>query len=154
MATDRRQAIKKTVQAFHKVGSGSSLSHFILQTATSADECPAWWSLRRDDYLSKFWPTEPFLAGAIYDVQARNASFRWELTGNYETIWRYQRMLNEADFGGGWPVSYTHLTLPTNVLRGGHCAVTTTYPSSGLLSHSWQVQSMTYRHATHHSAGS
>ena len=102
MATDRRQAIKKTVQAFHKVGSGSSLSHFILQTAIAADECPVWWSLRRDDYLSKFWPTEPFLAGAIYAVSTRNASFRWELTGNYDTIWRYQRMLNEADFGGGW----------------------------------------------------
>ena len=101
MATDRRQAIKKTVQAFRKVGSGPSLS-LILQAATAADECPVWWSPRRDEYLSKFWPTEPFLAGAIYDVSTRNASFRWELTGNNDTIWRYQRMLNSADFGGGW----------------------------------------------------
>ncbi len=119
-APSRRQAIKKTVQAFHDVGAGPTLSRIILQAATAADEAPSWWSQRRDDYLSKFWPTEPFLAGAIYAVSTRNASFRWELHGTEKNVWRYQALLNEADFGGGWQAFIMKIT--NDLLTAGNGA--------------------------------
>jgi len=103
MATtsDRQQAIKRTVQVLDKDNAGS-VPYVILQAALAADEAPSWWSPRRDQYLSKFWPTEPFLAGAIYAVSSRNASFRYELHGPAKAVWRSQELLNQADFGAGW----------------------------------------------------
>ena len=115
----RRQALKKTVQAFTDVGAGPALSRIILQAATAADEAPTWWSHRRDEYLAKFWPTEPFLAGAIYAVSTRNSSFRWELHGTEENVWRYQSLLNEADFGGGWQSFIMKITNDLLVMGNG-----------------------------------
>jgi len=107
---DRNQSLKRTVQEFPDVAGGPSLPSIILQAAVAADEAPAWWSHRRDVYLSKFWPTEPFLAGAIYAVSTRNASFRYELHGPEKDIWRSQDMLNQANFGEGWQPFIMKLT--------------------------------------------
>ncbi len=97
-----KQAIKRTVQEFPDVTSGPSIPRIILHVATAADEIAPWWSPMRDTQLRKFWPTEPFLAGAIYSVCSRNASFRWELTGPRLRTWRSHDMLNSANFGDGW----------------------------------------------------
>ena len=96
-AVDRETALARTVQEFPE-----SPVSFILQLAMTADEAPKWWSPTRDRYLDKFWPTEPFLAGAIYSVASRNASFRWELTGPRDQVKWSQRLLCQADFGEGW----------------------------------------------------
>ena len=74
----------------------------IFQFASVADEAPAWWSPARDRYLDRFWPTEPFLAGAIFSIASRNSSFRYELAGPRDQVIWAQQLLAQADFGKGW----------------------------------------------------
>src|SRR4030066_131578 len=90
---DNREALRRTVQEFP---ASTSPNVYILQLATAADEAPPWWSPRRDSYLDKFWPTEPYLAGAVYDVTARNASFRYELTGPERKV--LDNLVQDEDF--------------------------------------------------------
>jgi len=74
----------------------------LLQLATVAEDAPAWPGTNRDAYLEEFWPGEPFLAGAIFSICSRNASFRWEVTGPRDQAQWAQRLLSQADFGKGW----------------------------------------------------
>jgi len=83
----------------------------LFQIASVADEAPAWPSLQRDQYLDRFWPKEPFLAGAIFSVASRNASHRWELTGPPEQVEWAQQLLVQANFGQGWQDLVMKLTL-------------------------------------------
>ena len=83
----------------------------ILQIASVADEAPTWPSTERDKYLDRFWPKEPFLAGAIFSVAARNASHRWELTGPAEQVEWAQQLLVQANFGQGWQDFVMKVTL-------------------------------------------
>jgi len=87
-------------------------THTILfQVAVAADEAPAWWSRQRDTYLDKFWPTEPYLAGAVFSVAARNAAFRYELEGPRTQVEWAQQLLAQADLGNGWQSFITKLSL-------------------------------------------
>jgi len=74
----------------------------LIQLASMAETVAAWPGLRRDLDLEKFWPTEPFLAGAIFSICSRNASFRWEITGPRDQAKWAQGLLSQADFGKGW----------------------------------------------------
>lgn len=58
----------------------------------------------RDQQLREFWPTEPFLAGALYGVSIRNASFEWEIEGPTKLETALTDMLNGAIAGSdfGW----------------------------------------------------
>ncbi len=98
-AIDNSEAIKRSAQAFPDQ---PVTPIYLLQIATAADEAPPWWSPARDRYLDAFWPTEPYLAGAIYSVASRNASFRYELTGPDGDTWWAQQLLAQANFGQGW----------------------------------------------------
>lgn len=112
----RREVQRRTVQVPDDL---STTPVHILQVATAADEAPAWWSIRRDQYLDKFWPTEPYLAGAIYSIMARNASFRYEFTGPInEVIWS-QNLLAQANFGAGWQDFITKITQDLLILGNG-----------------------------------
>jgi len=93
----REEALKRTAQEFPE-----RPLFAVLQLATIADECPRWWSPARDVYLDRFWPTENFLAGAIFSIGSRNASFRYELTGPRDQVIWAQTLLSQADFGAGW----------------------------------------------------
>jgi hypothetical protein len=109
------QAAKRSVQEFPEPTGGQVLT-LLLQAAIMADEAPSWWSASRDVYLDKFWPTEPFLAGAIFSVCSRNASFRYELTGPRSKVVWAQQLLAQAEFGQGWQsfmmkVSQDYLTM-------------------------------------------
>lgn len=73
----------------------------VWQIAQAYDEAPAWWSERRDRYLRQFWPTEPFLAGAVYAVCARNAALRWKLTGPDRAVKKAHNLLTQSQFGQG-----------------------------------------------------
>lgn len=79
-------------------------SGLVLQLATVADDMPAWGTSvsRRDRALREFWPTEPVLASAVYSIVARNSAFSWKLDGPPRTVAVTQRILHEADLGGGW----------------------------------------------------
>jgi len=94
-------AMRRSVQDFPEPTGGQILT-LILQTATMADEAPPWWTTARDVYLTHFWPSEPFLAGAIFSVCSRNASFRYELTGPRNKVIWAQQLLAQAEFGQGW----------------------------------------------------
>lgn len=114
----RREIAKRTVQE-----SDSLLSSpvTILQIATAADEAPLWWSPRRDQYLDRFWPTEPYLAGAIYSIMARNASFRYEFTGPLNEVRWSQDLLAQANFGSGWQDFITKITQDLLTQGNGAC---------------------------------
>jgi len=81
---------------------GDGTQPIVLQIAMAADESPSWWSPRRDDYLRKFWPTESYLAGALYSVVSRNAAFQYELSGDPKGVVQANRMLASANLGKGW----------------------------------------------------
>ena len=90
------------------------LTHMMVSVAyfaSTADEIPTWWSPERDRFLREFWPSEPFLAGAIYSIAARNAVDRFKLTGPDRQVKRVQRMLAESDLGRGWHSLIMKVTL-------------------------------------------
>lgn len=94
---DRTEIQRSTVRVLEPRSTPS-----VLYIRIAADECPRWWSAERDDYLRKFWTTEPFLAGAIYSIATRNAAFRFELEGPERPVKRVQEMLSQSDLGAGW----------------------------------------------------
>lgn len=112
---NNREALRRTVQEFPEQYGGS----YIFQLSLAADEAPAWWSPSRDSYLDKFWPTEPYLAGAVYSVASRNAGFRYELTGPERDVWWAQKLLTQADFGQGWQGFIMKLTTDLLVMGNG-----------------------------------
>lgn len=75
----------------------------LVNLIQAASDVPSWWSPSRDRFLADFWPTEPYLAGAIYSVASRNASYRFVFEGIPEDIDYAQRLFAFADFGQGWP---------------------------------------------------
>lgn len=105
-------AWKKTVVDAPSVKEGEIPVHsFILQLASLAEEITPWGQnvAQRDKELRDFWHSESWLAGAIYGVCIRNASFTWEITGAdptkpnpKNTIAKATRMLHNAERGEGW----------------------------------------------------
>lgn len=80
---------------------------FTLFLATAADQITPWGKNvdKRDRELRDFWPTEPYLAGAITTVAARNSAFDWEIQGPNEKVNQaVTDMLNTAIAGDkiGW----------------------------------------------------
>jgi len=101
---------RRSVHAFPTNFGGITLTT-LVNVASVADDVHPWWSPQRDRDLDRFWKEEPFLAGAIYAVAARNASFRWEITGPAEDAYWVQELLTQADFGRGWQQFIMKLTL-------------------------------------------
>lgn len=93
-------AMRESIQAFMPPEVAPRLT--IFQIASQADEAPPWWSPSRDLYLDKFWATEPYLAGCVFSVASRNASYRYELTGPRRKVAWAQQLFAQADFGLGW----------------------------------------------------
>jgi len=89
-----------------------SVRHLVLRVANAYDPTlPKWWSPQRDAFLRKFWRTEPILASAVYSIAARNSAFGWDLSGLSEDVLWAQRLLQSADFGGGWQQLVTKTTI-------------------------------------------
>jgi hypothetical protein len=65
-----------------------------------------WWSPNRDLDLDLFWRRRgnDILQGAISSMVKKFKSMNWNLTGPEKTIARYQKVLNEAEFGKGWEI--------------------------------------------------
>lgn len=82
-------------------------SEFTLFLATAADAITPWGKnqARRDRELRDFWPTEPYLAGAVTNVASRNAAFDWEIKAGSDRVEQaVTEMLNTAIAGDkiGW----------------------------------------------------
>lgn len=79
-----QQAIDQSVQIQRKPeeSDGPGFTGYLtLMLSSVADNMPAWGTnvLLRDQELRRFWPTESFLAGAIYSIGARDAGYDWEI---------------------------------------------------------------------------
>ncbi len=84
------------------LGNLSILTHMFAQVG---DRITPWGQAyqSRDKQLREFWPTESFLAGAMYAVSIANASFEWEIEGPDRLVHALTDMLNGSiagqDFG-------------------------------------------------------
>lgn len=74
----------------------------LIQIARVADEAPRWWSASRDQYLRKFFPTEPYLCGALYSVIARNAAYKLEFEGPEAGVKKAKKLMASCNFFKGW----------------------------------------------------
>lgn len=86
---------------------GSSPSQiFTWYISSASDEIIAWGRnvSKRDKQLRDFFPTEPFLAGAIYNNSLRDATYQWEIKGPDKVAQAVTDMLNSALAGDtfGW----------------------------------------------------
>ena len=104
------EIIESSVQQIPK--HSDTVRQIVLQLVSAYDPTlPKWWSPKRDRFLREFWPTEPILASAIYSIAARNSAFGWDLSGLNEDVLWAQRLLQSADFGGGWQQLITKTTI-------------------------------------------
>ena len=67
-------------------------------------EVAPWWSPQRDLDLDIFWRKRgnDILQGAVTSMVKKFKSMSWNLTGPEKTVTRYQKVLNNAEFGKGW----------------------------------------------------
>jgi hypothetical protein len=88
-------------------------SSYVLSLASIADDITPWGGNphARDILLRSFWPTEPYLASAIYTIVSRNVAFNWTLDGPPRTVKIIQDMLHNADLGRGWLSFITKLSI-------------------------------------------
>lgn len=101
------EAFSKSVQIQPEPNSIPSLATLVFQFATAADVITPWGvdQKRRDQQLREFWPSEPYLAGAIANVSFRNASEDWEIQHASDAIVQaVTEMLMRASTGDkiGW----------------------------------------------------
>ena len=111
------RAMRESLQAFLPPDTTPRMT--IFQIASRADEAPSWWSLNRDIYLDNFWPTEPYLSGALFSVASRNASYRYELTGHRRKVSWAQQLFAQANYGRGWQDFMMKVTQDYLVLGNG-----------------------------------
>lgn len=75
-------ALDQTVIKFPSGEEGSGMA-FTWNLGSAADAISQWGlqPAYRDRQLRDFWPTEPYLAGAVASVSYRNATLDWEIKG-------------------------------------------------------------------------
>lgn len=83
-----RETLKGTVQDFPRENESPGNMVFTWNIASAADQVQPWGKnvLKRDQQLRDFFPTEPYLAGAITNVGFRHAALQWEVKGPNEKI--------------------------------------------------------------------
>lgn len=108
-STLQRRSVQVPAPGTGAGGTGSGLEAFgdgfILNLASVADSFTPWGRSPRvrDRQLREFWPTEPILASALYSICIRNANFSWTLEGGPQTVEIVQEIMQNSDFGKGWP---------------------------------------------------
>jgi len=97
-----RRSVVSTPKASENMSPYAGYYTFRLSSIT--DNIEPWgrdWR-KRDRQLREFFPTESFVAGAIYSMAAANANFRWELDGPPRTVEQVRILCNTANRGQGW----------------------------------------------------
>lgn len=103
-----KTAIVESKQEFPKVSDSPGPSMvFTWNIATVADAIDPWGRsvMRRDRQLREFWPTEPYLAGAVANISFRNAATEWRIRHSSDKVEQaVTDMLNSALAGDmfGW----------------------------------------------------
>jgi hypothetical protein len=103
------EAIAESVQAFPKTSgmpAGGSMV-FTWNIASVADSVIPWGRsvALRDRQLRDFWPTEPYLAGAVSTCSFRNASYDWEIRHSSNNVEKAVTEMLKAAIAGdefGW----------------------------------------------------
>lgn len=93
---------KSSFQDRAKYDSQYEAGSIIFGWATQHDDCPAWWSLARDEYLRKFWKSETILSGALYTVQSKIKTTGYKVDGPPRQVSYWSDFFANADFGKGW----------------------------------------------------
>lgn len=78
---------------------------FNLVIPSGLEDVPGWsiFPARRDQYLRRFWKTEPLIAGAIYAIESRIKSLPYEVSSIYSSRKKYfENLLENAQFGEGF----------------------------------------------------
>lgn len=119
-----KQAIQASVQEQPPVASLAGSSQiFTWNIASASDEITPWGRnvTVRDRQLRDFWPSEPFLAGAIYNNSLRDATFDWEVTGPEKVAAAVTDMLKSAIAGDtfGWVPFMKKLSLDLQTQDNG-----------------------------------
>lgn len=104
-----KEALDKSVQVESIVSEGAAVNigSLIFTFAVAGDVIMPWGkdTRKRDQQLREFWPTEPYLAGAIVSASFRNAAYDWEIKAESEVLAKaVTDMLNRAIAGDkiGW----------------------------------------------------
>lgn len=100
-------AIQQSAQAFPDASTIPIGAVFTWNIASVADSIMPWGRnvATRDRQLRDFFPTEPYLAGAVANVAFRNAAYDWEIRGPSTSVEQaVTDMLNAAIAGDsfGW----------------------------------------------------
>lgn len=76
----------------------------IFALAQVADELPLFGSFaqERDRLLREFWPSEPMLAGAMYQTATKFSTFGYTLEGPLRQIHYMNNVLHQSEHGKGW----------------------------------------------------
>ena len=77
------QAIQRSKQDFPKADNTGG-DTWTWNIASAPDQVAPWGRAvaLRDRQLRDFWPTEPYLAGAVSNVSFRHATLEWEIRGS------------------------------------------------------------------------
>src|SRR5574342_843317 len=91
-------ALTRSVQEFPREDSPGQGMIFTWNIASAADAITPWGRsvYLRDRQLRDFWPTEPYLAGAVSNVSFRHATLEWELRGPERVAQAVTDILNSA----------------------------------------------------------
>lgn len=91
---------KRRTRSIVKTGTYEQLptGGLIISLASIADDFPAWGTTPTalDDKLRTFWPTEAYLASAVYTIATRNTAFSWTLQGPDRLVKAYREILLES----------------------------------------------------------
>lgn len=100
------QALQQSVQEFPKQAELATNFVFTWNIQSAANKISPWGRnvMLRDRQLRDFWPTEPYLAGAVANVAFRNATFEWEIRGAESVSQAVTDILGSAIAGDsfGW----------------------------------------------------
>lgn len=94
--------------------SGASFGDFIdlSNKMTELDQKPYLPDSRaRDQWLRKFWPMEPHLAGVLNSVVSIDKNRGWSLIGTEEQVDEYQDILHDSENGAGWRTFFSKESL-------------------------------------------
>lgn len=99
--------IKPIANSVQTAGESSIVQNYnwVINLVTSTNGIPPWGNAmwrERDLKLMDFWPTVPYLAGAIRKAALKHASLSFEIRGGKYTRNVAMRMFQNANFGQGW----------------------------------------------------
>lgn len=120
-----KDALRRTKIEFPPAEEQALHGSFIMDLLSISQRIQPWGSgyQIRDRQLRDFWPTEPFLSGAIYSTAIRNANYEWAIEGPDDgVIAVLTDMLNGAITGAefGWLPFVKAITQESNTQDNGY----------------------------------